>query len=376
MNWITGWSLHEGVFAVADPEALGEFASGWRNRGLSLLLYGATSATPGLGAVFRLFEADWRSAYAASFPGETAATQFRGALPPHRTVGVCPATRSFQDMLLQQAQALVRYPGVAGLYTDTDGVLADDNALHGCGFEDAFGQRGVTFGILAKRRFAKRMAAIVRQAPGGRGYWMSHSHAQLVPPVHGFADFWHPGEELRSQAVRNPFFYVDGLDPTAWRVEYRGESSGVVHIFLPELASPPDPAATQAMLAMAAVNDVNVAAVFSDRSAVGESWGLRKRLGLLDADFVGHWEPSCPVKVATGNATASAYRTAEGWVLAVANPLARAQTIRLRLDRERIGPAVTEAVDARTGDRLPIREGELEVSLAPRGFTYLPLEAP
>jgi hypothetical protein len=37
---------------------------------------------------------------------------------------------------------------------------------------------------------------------------------------------------------------------------------------------------------------------------------------------------------------------------------------------------VTEAVDARTGDRLPIRGGELELSLAPRSFTYLQLEAP
>ena len=373
LSWVVGWAVHDGVFEVADAGALRAFDRSWRRRGLSPFYYGATSATPALGATFRLFEDVWRSATAASFPGASAATELRGALPPHRMVGVCPAAESFQDLLLHHAERLVREHGVVGLYTDTDGLFADDNTLHGCGFEDAFGRRGPSFGILAKRRFARRMAAIVRHAGARRAYWMSHDHARLVPPISGFADFWYPGEELSARVAKQPWLYVDGLDPTAWRVEYRGESSGIAHVFLPELPSPPDPAASGAMLALAAVNDVNVAAAFSDRAAVGEYWTLRERLGLVDAEFVGHWDPACPVRVVAGSATASAYRTRQGWVLVVANTLARAQTLRLALARERLGSEPAEAVDARTGARLALRGDELELGLPARSYTFVSL---
>jgi hypothetical protein len=374
LSWILGWAVHDGVFEVAAPAALRTFDRGWRRRGIKPFYYGAPSATPALGATFHLFEDVWRSAYATSFAGAVAATAFHPALPPHRMVGVCPAAASFQDLLLHQAETLVRSYGVAGIYTDTDGVFADDNTLHGCGFEDAFGKRGLTFGILGKRRFAMRLAAVVRRAGPARAHWMSHAHARLVPPVYGFADFWHPGEELAAAVGRDPWFYVDALDATAWRVEYRGESSGIPHVFLPELASPPDRAASEAMLALAAVNDVNVAAAFSDRSAVGEYWELRKTLGLIDAEFVGHWSPKVPVRVSAGSATASAYRTQQGWVLVVASSLARAQTIRLRVDRSLLGSAPTKAVDARTGESVAFEADEFELQLAPRSYTYLPLK--
>jgi hypothetical protein len=129
------------------------------------------------------------------------------------------------------------------------------------------------------------------------------------------------------------------------------------------------------MLAMAALNDVNVAAAFSDRSAVAEYWRLREELGLSDAEFVGSWRPDCPVRVTSGLASASAYRTRKGLVLVVANPKPSAQTIRLHVDRERIGALPTQAVDARTGARQPIQDGELEVALGARSYSFLTLRS-
>jgi hypothetical protein len=131
----------------------------------------------------------------------------------------------------------------------------------------------------------------------------------------------------------------------AWRVEYRSDSSGIVHVFLPEFGRASRrredveaPAPTESLLAMAAVNDVNVSSAYANREAVGEYWGLRERLGLVDAEFVGHWRPDCPVRALAGDARASLYRTARGPVIVVANlsRLERSVDVELDLDRLRL----------------------------------------
>jgi hypothetical protein len=280
--------------------------------------------------------------------------------------------------MLHDANALLRATDALGLYTDTDGVVADDNPRHGCGYVDAFGRRGVTWSILAKRRFAKRLATLLRG--GARHYWMTHNHTWLVPPVHGFADFWIPGEELTGKVGQNPWFYVDGLEEVAWRVEYSSEPSGIVHIMLPELergaglGAVADPVYTEGLLAMAAVNDVNVASPWSNMAATGQYWGLRERLGLIEAEFVGHWRPDCPVRALQPQARASLYRTRRGPVLAVANRAAAAGIVDVQLDLEALGLQKDFAAqDERSGRRLERRGDRLAVPLAPRSYTFVSL---
>jgi hypothetical protein len=268
---------------------------------------------------------------------------------------------------------------VLGVYTDTDEVFADDNPRHGCGYRDAFGQRGVTWSILAKRRFAKRLATLLREAGGERRYWLSHAHTRLVPPVYGFADFWYPGEELAGPLRRNPWLYSDVLDDEAWRVEYSGATSGIVHIFLPEFhrgSGDPKHLATrqptESLLAMAAVNDVNVSAAYVNPEAIGEYWGLRKRLGLIEAEFVGHWEAGCPVRALAPEARASLYRTKRGPVLVVATRAPTATTVEVRLDRAALGIGERGvARDERAGKALALAGNRLSVPLEARSYTYV-----
>jgi hypothetical protein len=372
----------DGLWQLQRPPAVLENERRLKMRGVRPFYFGTTGATPDIDPTFRLFEPFWRSAWSVSYPmkAEPDSTA-RDALPAHRLAAVCPGDSSFQDRMLHDAEQLLKSIHALGLYTDTDEVFADDNELHGCGFEDAFGKRGVTWTILKKRRFAKQLAALLRNVGGERRYWMSHAHARLVPPVHGFADFFYPGEELTGALARDPWFYVSGLDETAWRAEYRGESSGIVHVFLPEFlrgsgkrehieqAQP-----TESMLSMAAVNDVNVSAAWTNPEAVGVHWGLRARLGLVNATFVGYWRADCPVRALDAEGRASLYHTRKGPVLVVANRAAAARPLAVSVKPGALGlDGSFRARDERSGRLLEVEGERITVPLDGRTYTYVSL---
>lgn len=383
LNWFPGYAVQDGLFEPARPADLRLADERWRARGVRVLYFGTTGAMPDHNPVFELFEPLWRGTWAASYPNQdSAATALRPAFPgSYGLVGVCPGAESFQDMVVHQAASLLRETGAAGIYTDTDDLFADDNTRHGHGFRDAFGRSGLSWPFLDKRRLAKRLAAVVRTAGPGRRYWMSHAHARLVPPVHGFADFFLPGEELNEVAKADPWLYADSLDEAAWRVEYRGESSGLVHVLLPELpvqrttASHPEArAASEALLGLAAVHDVNVENGFIDTEAIGDYWQLRERLGLASAEFVGHWRPDALVRAEPATVRASAYRTGRGLVIPVANPGPLPQEGRLVLDLERAKlRGSLRARDERRGRELGVQDGSLVVPLDARSYTFVTL---
>ncbi len=381
--YFVGFAVADGIWEISRPRAVAANEEHYRKRGVRLFYYATPSSTPDYLPTFALFERLWRSAFSTPFPADAVpASAMRDAVPRHRMAAVCPGDASLQDRMLHDAESLLRATGGLGVYTDTDGVFVDDNPRHGCGFVDAFGRRGVTWTILKKRRMAKRLAAILRSVGGERSYWMSHAQSRLVPPVHGFADFWYPGEELTGHLAKDPWYYVDGLAEQAWRAEYRSEASGVVHVFLPEFwrgsgkrehVEQRQP--TESLLAMAAVNDVNVSSAYASREAVGEYWGLRGRLGLVDADFVAYWRSDCPVRALNKYGRASVYRTKRGPVLVVANRDPSAGRIDVQLGLEQMGIAgVVRARDERTGRKLAVQGNRLSLTVDPRSYTYVSFE--
>ncbi len=380
--YFVGAGVADGLWEISRPKAVAENDDSYRARGVRLFYFATSSSTPDYLPTFVLFERLWRSAFSTSFSGVTAPeSALRDAVPRHRLAAVCPGDPSYQDRMLHDAESLLRASDGLGVYTDTDSVFADDNPRHGCGFVDAFGRRGVSWTILKKRRMAKRLAAILRSVGGERRYWMSHAHSRLVPPVHGFADFWFPGEELTHYLAKNPWYYVEGLAEQAWRAEYRSEASGIVHVFLPEFGrgigkrEHEERQPTESLLAMAAVNDISVSSAYASREAVGEYWGLRGRLGLVDADFVAYWRSDCPVRALDEYGRASLYRTKRGPVLVVANRDPSEGRIDIQLDLEQLGIAgVLRARDERTGRELAVQGNRLSVTVDPRSYTYVSFE--
>ncbi|MFH1923500.1 MAG: glycoside hydrolase domain-containing protein [Planctomycetota bacterium] len=382
-NWMTGYSEQDGHWKVLNVEAVRKFDAAQRAEGVKLLYYGCTSCTPDHNPTYNLYEKLWASSFAASYSNVNDATQFRPAWVPYRLAAVCPGDRSFQEFMLYCGDKFLRQCGVPGLYMDTDGVMACDNPYHGHRFTDQFGKTGVTYTILSKRDFSKRLAAIVRSFPDERRWWMTHSHAKLVPPVHAFADFWLPGEENTHQLRGNKWWYMDTLDDVAWRVEYADHASGLVHTFLPEFmrgtADKSDldgPQPSDSLLAMCAVTDVNTTGGFMNRDAMGEWWGLRKRLDLINADFVGYWEDNCPVKTATPEALVSLYKTPGGrFIIPVTNRLPNPIEVTVTVDLTALGleGKVVTAVDERTGKPLELKDGTFTVPVRERNYTFASL---
>jgi hypothetical protein len=382
-NWMTGYAEQDGHWKVLNVAAARKFDAAQRAEGVKLLYYGCTSCTADHNPTYNLYEKVWASSFAASFPNVNEATAFRPAWVPYRLAAVCPGDPSFQEFMLYYGDKFLRECGVPGLYTDTDDICACDNPYHGHRFTDQFGKTGVTYTVLSKREFAKRMAAIVRSFPDERRWWMTHAHARLVPPVHCFADFWLPGEENTHQLRGNKWWYIDTLDDVAWRVEYADHSSGLMHVFLPEFMRGTSDATdlerlqpSESLLAMCAVTDVNTTGGFMNRDAMGDWWGLRKRLDLIDAEFTGYWEAHCPVKTATPRALASLYKTRSGnVVIPLANRLPKTTEITVTIDLKALGlegKAIT-AVDERTGKPLHLRDGTFTVPVQDRNYTTVSL---
>jgi len=298
-------------------------------------------------------------------------------------VPVCPGDPSFMDYMLWSARNLNETAGVMGFYTDTDGIWTCENTQHGHGFTDAFGKTGVTWTLLSKRDFSKRMATMVRELgrAGDRGYWMTHCYSKLVPPVHCFADFFWPGEEYTHRLYGNKWFYMDTMDELDYRVQLTNNTSGLVHVLLPEFQrgtkDPTDiehPQPTESLLAMCAVNDVNTSGSYMHKPTMSAWWGLRGRLGLNEADFTAYWREDCPVKAA-GDALASLYLWPDRAAVAIANtsPDEAQVTVEVNLDALGLGGEIA-GVDERTGAQLPVQGGRFTATVPGHSYTFVSLK--
>jgi len=382
-NWMTGYAEQDGHWKVLNVEGVRKFDAAQRAEGVKMLYYGCTSCTPDHNPTYNLYEKVWASSFAASYGNVHTATRLRPTWVPYRLAPACPGDLSLQEFMLYYGDKFLRECGVPGLYTDTDSVMACDNPYHGHRFTDQFGKTGVTYTVLSKRDFAKRMATIVRSFADERRWWMTHSHTKLVPPVYGFADFWLPGEENTGQLRGNKWWYIDTLDDVAWRVEYADHSSGLMHMFLPEFmrgtgdtTDLEGPQPSESLLAMCAVTDVNTTGAYMNRDVMGHWWGLRQRLGLIDAEFIGYWEDECPVKTTTPRALVSLYKTSGSrFVVTVANRLPDPTEVTVTVDLKALGlggMAIT-AVDERTGKPLEAKGGTFTVPVKGRNYTLVSL---
>jgi len=379
-NWMTGYAVQDGTWDVARPQVLRKFDRDLRARGIKLLYYGVTSCTPDRNPTYDLYRKLWASNYSASYAAsKQVETKLRGPWVMYRLAPVCPGSYTFQDYMLYYADKMLRQVGVPGLYTDTDGLVCCDNKYHGGGFTDVFGKSGVTYTILRKRRFAKRMAAIMRSVGSERRWWQTHAHAKLVPPVHCWADFWLPGEENTHHLYGNKWFYIDTLEDVAWRVEYNGTSSGLVHTFLPEFyrgtkdkTDMDGPQPTESLIAMCAATDVNTTGGYLNVDAIGEFWDLRKRLEIINADFIGYWEDECPVKAVTEKALASVYKSEDIISIPVANRLPESADVTVEVDLKALGlNEGVGGVDERTGRPVALKGDSFTVSVKGRNYTFV-----
>jgi len=383
--WMNGYAYYTGLWQAARPDRLRQFDEERRDKGILTFYYATTSCTPNHNPVYKLFKTLWNDPYPAQFgPYESKETRFVPAMPTHHLDPVCPAAPTLVEYELWLAKKLHEEVGIAAFYTDCDGIWPCENSRHGCGFTDAFGKSGVSWAILGKRQFAKRMATLCRQIrrDGDRGYWMTHAHSKLVPPVHCFADFFWPGEEYTHRLYGNRWYYINDMPEVDYRVQLSGDSSGLVHIFLPEFKrgtkDPTDddqPQPTASLLAMCAVNDVNTSAAYMHLPSMEKWWDIRKRLRFNEAEFIAYWRENCPVQTATEGTLASVYKWPDRAAVAVANRRAVDAdiTVQISLDDLGLSSRAVVATDVRTGKTVDVNHDRCTVPLRGRDYTFVSL---
>ena len=270
-----------------------------------VLWYGGATCGPNKNPTYDFFAPVWRNPFVGGFFNLKRAPhplKPEGDKTPYDLVGVSQAS-GWTDFLMYQAERLTTEYGQTSFYTDMDRLYSDSNPLHGTGYTDAFGRSGPSYAIVERRQFYKRLTTIARNAPNGPGVYMAHAHDNLVLPYHSWADMFYPGENYTHQTFQKPYFYINELDPLAYRVELASKASGVNHVLLSELvrgSGDPQhgkvPEYTESILAMCLVNDVVTSAAYLHDPSVEAYWGLRMRLGIEEdaTRFIGYWEDGSP----------------------------------------------------------------------------------
>jgi len=289
--FVYGWgqqiSALNGRLLAHDPEAQRALVEKWRAAGKHAISYSCTQCTANLSPEYRFFGEEWNLPYGGSFSGYKRV----GDDAPYSMVPVC--TRStFADFLVWCAKEHLRQGWGDGIYTDIDGATACDNALHGCGFTDAFGRSGRTWPLYAHRGVSRRLYAACRDA--GKVYF-AHAHSHWYSLFNAFNDGWCPGEQYSHAAAESPTFYMDGIPDRVWRSEFYSPTTGVTTFLLPELGrlagkdALKDPGPSESCITAAMAYGVPLWAGSIHQGVVEAVWAAQQDFGMADARFVPFW---------------------------------------------------------------------------------------
>jgi hypothetical protein len=293
-----------------------ELLKDWHSKGSKLYSYTCTGCAPDLLDEWPFFEAEWFCGYGSTFPGYKRAPDNA----PYSLRSVCVAS-SHSDFLVDRTENLMKNKWADGIYTDIDHATPCDNALHGCGYTDAFGRRGLTVPIFKHRDLSKRLYGVCHKH-GGR--YLSHAHNDFVAPYHAFIDGWCPGEQYSVAVVGKHTFYMDGMKLDDWRAEYYSPTTGAVTFMLPQWGriSPKQDKEirfpTENLVSMAALHDVPLWAGFTNLDVINEYWQAQADFGFEDAEFCPYWE-NPPVTTTATDVKISLYRKPKALLAVVVN---------------------------------------------------------
>ena len=200
-----------------------------------------------------------------------------------------------------------------GLYFDVATIRNCENAAHGCGGVDMFGQKYFTNDALGMRNFLLRTYKTMQKH---NCIMILHCHVAYIPFTHDFLDSFAPGENTFAAACRNLWYtYTDEIPPEIYQSELNWRKAGVPYamIFqqgrvcdlLPsakkhkrEILDNPE-YALRSLTAMS-VHELNFWCHGVNRPTLTRFWKLRREIKVDAAkDYHGYWR-SDAVKSASG----------------------------------------------------------------------------
>ncbi|OGV78942.1 MAG: hypothetical protein A3K19_24020 [Lentisphaerae bacterium RIFOXYB12_FULL_65_16] len=290
--FVYGWSqqisyLNSRLIAF-DPAGQRKLVDTWRADGKESLSYSCAQCTAGSSPEYLFFADEWNQPYGATFSGYKRVPDDA----PYSIVPVCPRS-TFPDFLVWCVTENLRNDWGGGIYTDIDGATPCDNALHGCGFTDAFGRTGRTWPLYAHRGLSRRIYAACHDA--GKFYF-AHAHSNWYSLFNAFNDGWCPGEQYSTAVVGKPNFYMDDIPDRVWRTEFHSPTTGVATFLLPEMGrfggkdSVDDRGPSECCISAALCYGVPLWAGAINRTVVEEVWAVQQEFGIAGAEFVPFWK--------------------------------------------------------------------------------------
>ena len=280
-----------------------------------------------------------------------------GRPPAQRVFPVCYSTEFASDWL-ERAKRAYDATGIDGYYLDGTVVPSGcSNHRHGCGWKDSSGATHATYPIFAVRAMMKGLYEFVHSRGGVVN---AHQSGFMCPATLDFCDAYWDGEHLAQTKgdIRSM------LDLEVYRSEFIGRNLGVPCEFLS--AERPGEWTHDDGLAVSLVHDVlprpNNAKVLHYYPAV---WKAMDDFGTTTARWTPYWKN--PLAVSPAAVKASVYEK-DGAALVVASNLAASK----EAEAEIAMPAgMSSAVDAITGERLPVADGKVKVKIKPFRFVFV-----
>lgn len=291
----------------------------------------------------------------------------------------CPHT-AYSDYILSNIKLLLDHPAqrYAAIYYDLCNNFRCESSLHGCQFQDAFGRTISRFIIMGLRKHMMRTLAYCHSRGRDTIY---HAHSCYNPAIHDFADYWFPGEQYSDeiQKANTPYYYSDILDDDVYRSELSSSLKGTSILFLGNLKRANinygDEDQTIAMCTKLLLNDIPISmSSFEDGAVINRIWGIALKYELDTAQVVKYYEPENVVKSSNPNVKVTYYKcNGNKRLLIIGNITATEQSA--ELDLSALGCKGKVVHDEYNGKDIPIENGKLKLSLAPRRFAEIGFKA-
>ena len=207
------------------------------------------------------------------------------------------------DVLIWNLDKLLRDGHLPGIYNDCAHTPACENARHGHGGIDAFGQRFSTSSMLSQREYFLRSYRVIQKY--GKFLFNHVPSGDIIPFVHCFSDLVWPGEEFHQQILDyTDHCYIEFIPKEAWQSVFSSRIRGVSISLLPQYgraagAMPAekrkkgnfakDPEWAMRTMTPCLVHDVLVSAESICRKTVDKWWIIKEPLLLNKAKFHGYW---------------------------------------------------------------------------------------
>lgn len=307
----------------------------------------------------------------------------------------CLDSKSFREFLLWQLDNCIETQKINNLYYDLVGPRMCNNAEHGCGWTDDFGNRYSTMNLLGCRDFQMRIYELMKKKKPDSMHLFHITNAPAISAVDSFADALVEGETFFGNDLVEKETYFGIYTPEQFRVSYYGHKWGTPVIYIPQFAraayffkpermklwkqdEPPAEMkkAMRHFLGYAFIHDMgiwtDINTIYKDQD---NSWKIFKDfLGTWDGseEFVPYWNADSPIKISSANpkrVIASAYRKGDKAVLVVMNDTAEKQDIGITVDGAKLfkHPCKT-AILSPDAKPLPLKDGVSQASIPEQDF--------